>query len=103
MKDSPPLHDLFAEGLGHHQAGRLTEAEQRYADALALDPHHADSLHLLGVLSSQTGRHERAIALIGQAIGLADRNAVFHCNLGNVLMTLTRLDQADGCYRRAPC
>jgi len=39
----------FGLAVGHHQAGRLREAEQFYRQALVADPGHTDSLHLLGV------------------------------------------------------
>jgi len=35
--------------LGHHQAGRLGEAESLYRQVLAVEPRHPDALHLLGV------------------------------------------------------
>ena len=39
--------------LGHHQAGRLAEAEAIYRQVLAQFPDHADALHLLGVLAAR--------------------------------------------------
>src|SRR6267154_874973 len=62
--------ELFQQGLRHHQQGRLQQAEAIYRQVLAEDPTHADNLHLLGVLAHQTGRSERAVAYIGQAIKL---------------------------------
>ena len=62
------LQGMFNEALAHHQAGRLPEAEQLYRQILALEPRHADSLHLLGVLAQQVGRHDIALELIGRAI-----------------------------------
>ena len=56
--------------LGHHQAGRLAEAEAIYRQVLAQFPDHADALHLLGVLACQAGRPDAAIELIGRAIAI---------------------------------
>ena len=82
---APSVQAIFAEAFRLHQAGRLAEAEQLYRQALARDPRHADSLHLLGVLAYQAGRHADAVALIGQAIRLKDNVAFYHNNLGLAL------------------
>jgi Flp pilus assembly protein TadD len=60
-----------------HRAGRLAEAE-RYEQILAIDPGHADSLHLLGVIAHQVGHSDQAVDLIGKAIAVNDRTADFH-------------------------
>src|SRR5713101_3492104 len=67
LGNGPPTHleTLLAAALGHHQAGRLAEAEQHYRQVLALDPRHFDSLHLLGVVAAQSGQHDIAIERIG--------------------------------------
>ncbi|KAA0592546.1 tetratricopeptide (TPR) repeat protein [Azospirillum lipoferum] len=56
-----------------HRAGRLEEAEAAYRTAIAAAPRHEapglpDALHLLGLLMHQTGRNEKALALIGEAL-----------------------------------
>ena len=40
--------------------GRLGEAERLYRKILQLDAHHADSLHLLGMVAFQAGRNDAA-------------------------------------------
>jgi Flp pilus assembly protein TadD len=52
------------QALRHHRAGRLQEAEALYRQILATAPNHADALHMLGVLSAQTGKQEAAAGLI---------------------------------------
>jgi Flp pilus assembly protein TadD len=91
----------LAAGLEHHRAGRLAEAERHYRQILAVDDRHADSLHLLGVIARQAGRHETAVALIGQAIGLCSEVAVYHNNLGNALRDQGKLEEAMLSFRRA--
>src|SRR5215831_14019552 len=46
---------LITEGLAHHRAGRLAEAERIYNQILAARPDHFDSRHLLGVIFLQRG------------------------------------------------
>jgi hypothetical protein len=50
-----PIADLLSDGLAHHQAGSLAEAEVYYRQILAATPGHADALHLLGVIDYQRG------------------------------------------------
>jgi tetratricopeptide (TPR) repeat protein len=87
--------------LGHHQAGRLAQAEDLYRLTLAADAGNADAPHLLGVLAYQTGRHEMAVDMIGRAISANPAVADFHGNLGNALHALGRLDEAAAAYRAA--
>jgi len=92
---------MAAQGLAHHQRGQLAEAEALYRKILALDPNHADTLHLLGVLAHQVGRNGVAVEMIGRAIEINKRPAAFHCNLGTALQALNRLDEAAESYIRA--
>jgi Flp pilus assembly protein TadD len=92
---------LFASATREHQAGRLAEAEARYRDVLALDPDHADSLHLLGVVCGQTGRHALAVDYISRAVALQPREAAFRTNLGVALRQQQRLDEAALAFRAA--
>jgi hypothetical protein len=57
--------EVLGEGIRHHQAGRLSEAEACYRRVLAVQPDHADALHLLGVIAHQVKRHDIAVDLIG--------------------------------------
>jgi protein O-GlcNAc transferase len=98
---TPALQDLLADGVRHHRAGRLADAERQYRRVLAMEPRHADCLHRLGVIAYQLGQHEVAIDLIGRAIAIDRKVAAYHSNLGNALKAQGRLDEAGACYRRA--
>ncbi len=93
--------EAFALARGHHQAGRLAEAENLYTRILAAAPDHADCLHLMGVLATQTGRAELAVRLIGEALARDGADAAYHSNLGNALHALGRDGEAEESYRRA--
>jgi len=75
---SPGVHEVFADALRHHQAGRLNEAERLHRQGLAVDSHHADSLHLLGVVANQMGRRDLANNMISQAIAINAKVAAYH-------------------------
>jgi len=96
-----PPRQAFAAALAQHKAGDLRQAERLYRQVLTAEPRHSDSLHLLGVIASQTGRSGLAVDLIGQALALAPDTAVYHSNLGNALVPLGRLEEAAACQRRA--
>lgn len=91
----PPVtvQQAFDMAFAHHQAGRLAEAEPLYRQVLATVP-HADSVHLLGVIASQVGRHDAAVELFRQAIALSPESAMYHCNLGYALRNTGRLEEA---------
>ena len=95
------IAQTLSTALTLHQAGRLNEAEGLYRQILAVDPNHADGLHLLGVIAHQGGRSEIAVELIGKAIAHNNGVADFHCNFANALAALGRLGEAEMHYRRA--
>lgn len=97
----PSASSLLDEALRHHQAGRLSEAERLYRSVLATDPHHADSLHFLGVIAYQVGKLDMAAELIGKAIAIWSRVPGYHSNHGNVLQAQGKLDEAISSYQRA--
>jgi len=99
----PPvdLKGLCGKAIEFHQRGQLAEAERIYRQILELDPRHADSLHLLGVMAHRVSRDEIAVELIRKAIAVDNRPAAYHSNLGTALQALGRLDEAAACYERA--
>jgi protein O-GlcNAc transferase len=66
-----------------------------------MQPDHADSLHLLGLLAHQSGRPSVAVELIRQAIQRNGRNPLYFSNLGTALRTARKLDEAVAAYRQA--
>jgi len=95
------VQQAFQLALQHHQAGRLAEAEALYRQILAVDPRHADALHLLGVVAAQAGRHDVAVELMTKAVTLKPNYPQAHTNLGNALSEKGRLDEAIASHRRA--
>jgi tetratricopeptide (TPR) repeat protein len=91
----------FAAARNHHKAGRLAEAEHLYRQILAAHPSHVGSLHLLGLVAEQSGRHQAAVDLIGKAVALDGGIPVFHYHLASALQSLGRLNEAAASYRKA--
>jgi tetratricopeptide (TPR) repeat protein len=80
--------------VGHHQAGRLDQAELLYRQVLDADPAHADALHLLGVVTHQRGLHAQAIPLIERAVELNPGAAAYHTNLAETYRAVGDLGRA---------
>ena len=87
--------------IGHHEAGRLAEAEGIYRQVLALYPDQAGAWHWMGLRACETGRLHVAIELIGRAIGIDPTVVVFHCNLGEVCRRAGQSERGIASLRRA--
>ncbi|MCS3446891.1 MULTISPECIES: tetratricopeptide repeat protein [Bradyrhizobium] len=98
---STDLQRAFAQAVALHQRGQLAAAEKIYEDILRQQPDNFDALHLLGLISAQTGRSERGVDLIRRAIRLNGNVADAHSNLGNTLRALRRFDEALASFDRA--
>ena len=95
------LAEALSMAVGHHRAGRFSEAEALYRRILAARPDEPNALHLLGVLASQTARPDVAIEMIAKAIAVKADFPEAHVNLGNVLKAAGRIAEAEASYRRA--
>jgi protein O-GlcNAc transferase len=95
------ISEALAIAVGHHQAGRLLDAEQIYRQILAVEPNNADAWNLLGVVNSQRGNHQVALDCIGRAIRRDPNFAAYHECLGQAYQRVKKWDEAVACYRRA--
>jgi predicted O-linked N-acetylglucosamine transferase (SPINDLY family) len=91
----------FQMALGHHQAGRLPEAERIYRQVLAQAPGHAPAMHYLGVIAHQAGRNDEALGLVRRAIAVNPDDAQAYNSFGNFLVFDGKTDQAIAAYHRA--
>src|SRR6266404_1331739 len=90
--------DLYDAAFRHFQSDRLGSAEDRCRRALALDPNHADSLHLLGLIHMQSGKFDTAIDVIAAAIKSNPNNAEYFSNFGTLLRRQNRFEEARKSY-----
>lgn len=97
----PDVQLLFNEACAHFHAGRLREAEAMGELILENDPEHADVLHLLGVILSQTKRADIAVKLVLRAAQIKPDNADYPNTLGNILATNGHFAEAIACYQKA--
>lgn len=92
---------LMQEGLGHHRAGRLAEADRAYRAVLEAVPGDPDALHLRGLVAGQAGQPNLAVDLIRDAIARRPGVGVYHANLAATLERAGRFDEAEAEARRA--
>ena len=100
-QDGISVQALCAQGLAHHQAGRIEAARACYEAVLTADPEHAEALHLLGVYCVQTGQEALAVALIERSLAAAPGTVAAYGNLANALNRLRRFDEAIAVCDRA--
>jgi len=98
---SSPASELIQNGLAHHQAGRLQEAEAIYQSILQKHPQHADTLHLLGLIAHQVGKNEMAVDLINNAIKINPNVPDFYNNCGEAYRVLYKNELAIARYEQA--
>ena len=95
------ISQAFQAAYQHHQAGRLAEAEALYRQILAVQPNHADALHLLGLVAHQVRRHDLAVEWIRRAIVLSPNNPAAHSNLAEAYRAMGKYEEAIASCRRA--
>lgn len=95
------IDESMREAFALHQSGKLSDAEDRYRSILRARPGNVDALYLLGEIAIRTGRHERAIDLIGKAIAANGNVAAFHHELGSALNASLDSAGAEASYARA--
>ena len=79
----------------------MADAEGVCRQILSVDPGHAQTLHLLGLIEHQRGRSDDAIKHIRTAITRYGQDPAFYHNLGNILRALDRPGEAMACYEGA--
>jgi tetratricopeptide (TPR) repeat protein len=91
---------FYEAGLRHVRSGQLAEAESCCRQALAINADHADSLHLMGVISLQAQDIDLGVEWIARALR-QDAKAEYLSTLGSALRRLGRLEEALKAYDKA--
>jgi tetratricopeptide (TPR) repeat protein len=95
------VQSALQNAISFHKAGRHAEAESLYEQILEANPHHAEALHLSGILAYQTGRLDKAVQFLSQAIQQDSGKAAYFYNLGVVLQKQGKLGEAASAYLQA--
>jgi len=92
---------MLQQAWTHHQAGRLSQAENLYRQILQERPDHPEALQYLGMLAHQLGKSEIAVELMRRAIASKPDYVEAYYNLGLVFLMLGRKEEAIEVYHRA--
>jgi tetratricopeptide (TPR) repeat protein len=94
------VRSFYEAGFAHFRAERWVDAQICCQQALHIDPTHADTLHLLGLLSFRAGRHDHAVEWFSGAIR-RDPKPDYLSNLGVTLKQMGRLHEALQVFDKA--
>jgi predicted O-linked N-acetylglucosamine transferase (SPINDLY family) len=97
---TPSVAPPIETGLALLQAGRLGDAAAVFRQILAVQPAHADALHLLGLVAYYEGNYGAAVDLIMTAL-THHTSEIFYGNLGNAFAGLGKRAAAIECFRQA--
>ncbi|CAA7620155.1 glycosyltransferase family 41 protein [Magnetospirillum sp. SS-4] len=93
---------LFQAALTHQAAGRTRDAEIALGSILAVEPGHAEAIHMLGLLAFLRGDYAVAARLMRHSIALAVQPPThFWSNLGETCRRIGLMDEALECCRKA--
>jgi tetratricopeptide (TPR) repeat protein len=91
---------LYEAGVRHLRAGAPLDAQLCCQQALAMDPHHADAMHLMGLITLHANRHDLAIEWISRAIK-QEPKPEYLTSLGNTLLKQGRGEEALKTFDKA--
>ena len=95
------LPKMFDRAAKCHQTGDLLEARRLYRSILRAIPDQFETLHSLGLLEAQRGRHKEALHFIKQALNVNSQSAEANSNPGCVYLEINRAEEALACFDKA--
>ena len=95
------IDDLYQAVRRQHQAGNWTAAIEFCRRILSMEPCHAPSFQVVGVIAHQRGDNVAAIKLIARAVLVDATVAAYQSNLCIVMRALGRMKQAVFAARSA--
>lgn len=98
---APTAAELMAEGRARFDANDLVRAQLLFEDVLELEPGHADALHFMGLTGHRVRDLGFAMEYLERSIQARPDDAVFHNNLGSILVQAGRSEEAAAFFRKA--
>jgi predicted Zn-dependent protease len=83
-----------AEARACLERGDLAAGEHHARAALAINSHHADSLHCLAQIETAAGRYPAALGLMRHALAVDDRVPAFFATIAEILLHLGQPGEA---------
>jgi DNA-binding transcriptional MerR regulator len=98
---APACEALFSQALEDEDAGRLSEAREKYEKILAAVPDHVDALVNLGTILFLSGHETTAASRYLQALAINPDHVEANYNLANLLEGQGEMDAAILFYKKA--
>jgi predicted O-linked N-acetylglucosamine transferase (SPINDLY family) len=98
---APTPAELMAEARARFDANDLVRAQLLFEDVLELEPGHADALHFMGLTGHRVRDLGFAMEYFERSIEARPDDAVFHNNLGSILVECGRTEEAARFFRKA--
>lgn len=95
------IEEKFKNALTLYKKNELNGSQSILQNILRLRSKHIDSLHLLGMIMCQSGKLDRGVFLIKEAIKINPYIPSTYFNLGNALSELKKFDEAIFNYDKA--
>lgn len=92
---------LYKQAVALYKNRDFFKSEQIFREILTVNPHHADSLHMMAVMGLDVQRYDIAQELVLKAINENGNNADFYFTLGNISQKQGKLDLALQSYQKA--
>jgi len=100
-KKSAAVQQSLQKALQYHSENNLSQAEKIYRKILKSEPKHPTALHLLGVVSLQTGKFDIAVNFITKSLAVHPGHAEAHNNLGLALQMQGRYEESIASFQKA--
>ena len=98
--DNPAFYCLWGDAL--FAANLTDESEAAYLRAGEIDPDQVDHYYFkMADLFAKSGSYEEAIRLLQACIAAKPTKPVYHCSLGDALIGLGRVEEAQAQYETA--
>lgn len=101
MTALPPSAALLQAAVQKFAMRDFPSAESLLDQLLAAHPGDGNGLHLLGLVRTQQGRLDDAVALLEKSIAASPRHALTRLNLGKILIQMDRDQDAAASFRAA--
>lgn len=90
---------LYGSGLCQKELGQIAAADETFTALHRIDPRNARAVFTLGDLAFERERYDQAAVFFRQALALGSDAPQTHKRLGDSLVALGRLDEAESEYR----
>ncbi|MEO1375230.1 MAG: tetratricopeptide repeat protein [Cyanobacteria bacterium J06635_10] len=95
------IPEALKTAVQHHQANRLSQAEQIYRQVLEFMPLQPDALHGLGSVALQQGKFQNAEKFFNEAVEAQPNSFKHWFALGNCYQSQAEFSQAVDAYKKA--